>query len=85
MCCETHNGCINAHKKSTTLEIIYSDQKTTLQGGTWDIEFALEDAAYDNEKVRKTAEQAGFYSSPPSTALIAWNGKMPMAGFFLSF
>jgi hypothetical protein len=31
-CCKTHNECINAHKKSTTLEIIYSDQKTTLQG-----------------------------------------------------
>jgi hypothetical protein len=30
-CCKTHKGCINAHKKSTTLEIIYSDQKTTLQ------------------------------------------------------
>ena len=26
----------------------------------WDIEFALGDAAYDSEKVRQTAEQAGI-------------------------
>ncbi|NNU92839.1 hypothetical protein ETC01_05945 [Geobacillus sp. NFOSA3] len=31
-CCQTHNECINAHKKSTTLEIIYSDQKQLSKG-----------------------------------------------------
>ncbi|NNU85696.1 hypothetical protein ETC04_00730 [Geobacillus sp. MR] len=32
-CYKTHNECINAHKKSTTLEIIYSDQKKLPRGG----------------------------------------------------
>ncbi|RDE29684.1 hypothetical protein DV714_01475 [Parageobacillus thermoglucosidasius] len=32
-CCKTHNECINAHKKSTTLEIIYSDQNQLPRGG----------------------------------------------------
>lgn len=36
---------------------------SSLQG--WNIEFALGDAAYDSEKIRKTAEQVGiFFVSP---------------------
>jgi hypothetical protein len=51
----------------------------------WDIELILGDAAYDSEKVHQTAERSGIYSFPLSTAAIARNGKIPMAGFFLSF
>ncbi|NNU98276.1 hypothetical protein ETC02_01915 [Geobacillus sp. DSP4a] len=41
-CCKTHNECINAHKKSTTLEIIYSDQKNNSPRGGHYYDFQLE-------------------------------------------
>jgi IS5 family transposase len=51
----------------------------------WDIEFMLRDDAYDREKVRQTAEQAGILFLSPINRRKARNGKMPMDEFFLSF
>jgi hypothetical protein len=53
--------------------------------GQWEIEFVLGDAAYDSEKVRQTAKQAGILFISPINRCIAGNEKRPMAGFFLSF
>jgi hypothetical protein len=60
-CCKTHNECINAHKKSTTLEIIYSDQNQLPRVGYYhDFQFKQRTAwSYE------IAEQAGILFISP--------------------
>ncbi len=64
--CTTTEGIILSHVMATANRndaAVAPELLSSLQG--WDIEFALGDAAYDSEQIRKTAEQVNiFFVSP---------------------
>ncbi|ODA15007.1 transposase [Geobacillus thermoleovorans] len=64
--CTTTEGIILSHVLTTANRndaAVAPELLSSLQG--WDIEFALGDAAYDSEQIRKTAEQLDiFFVSP---------------------
>ncbi|MGG6440155.1 transposase, partial [Saccharococcus caldoxylosilyticus] len=64
--CTTAEGIILSHVLTTANRNDAAVAPELLASlGQWDIEFVLGDAAYDSEKVRQTAEQAGILFLSP--------------------